>query len=171
MSLNRSVSPLVLAPIFFILLWSGCQQQAPPAPTPTAVTTPAEPTVYKGQALGEEVNLLRGTTLVMVTEELTQKAVEAGAPEGVYFLLLSPTAPDKAVIVKAPEGFNAQEAAAQQSAQVEVSGKTMVIEGTALGDFAKERYTVELAHNEKGVIWIDNTLELPWEKKVSDGEK
>ncbi len=120
--------------------------------------------VYEGQVLGSAVKELKGISLVAVADTLTEKLLAAGAPEGVYFVMLSQKIPDRGIIIKAPAGFTVDDVKAQSSGEIAVSGTVSSLEDKGLSEFAKSNYEMELATKDSGVLWIDNTAELTWKK-------
>ena len=157
---------------FLLLLALFACQQTTPEPTPTeAPEPPPTPMVYEGQALGSAVKELKGISLVAVADSLTEKLLASGAPEGVYFIMLSQKIPDQGIIVKAPEGFSIEDVKAQKSGEIELTGAVKTLQSDDLAEFAKDRYEMRLATDESGVLWVENSADLNWKKAQEEREK
>lgn len=153
---------------FFLILVVafGCQPTPAPTPEVTPDSAPATgPMVYEGQPLGSRVEGLQGISLVAVADSLTEQLAKAGAPEGVYFIMLSKKIPDQGVIVKAPADYTIEDVKAQASGEISISGPVKFLKDDGLSEFAKERYEMNLANEMGGVIWIDNSADLAWTRE------
>ena len=114
---------------------------------------------------------LEGISLVAVADDLSAKMKERGV-EGTFFILLSKKIPDLGLLIKAPDGFSIEDVKSQASGEIAVSGKVMSVKDDGLVEFAKQSYEMRLTTGESGdVLWVENTADLPWEKKKPDGEK
>ena len=99
----------------------GCSQSPGPTATPAQTASPTA-RALDGSSLPDKVAALKGMAVVSVANDF-EAALGKDAPiAGGYFLLVSPTDPQKAVLVCVP-GMKADELAKKPSGVIEVSGQ------------------------------------------------
>lgn len=154
-----------LALLLLACLLAGCSANTP-SPTPQATSTPAAATqevVFEHETLPDQVESLSGTALLSPARDLAAR-IDAGDGQGEgFFLLLSPTAPDKGVIVRAGPKLTPEQLENLQSSVVKVSGPVKTLEDPELAGWFQERFDVTVASRDGKVQWIDNQADLGWD--------
>lgn len=152
--------------LLLVGLLAGCSANTT-APTPQATETPAaavlQEVVFEHETLPGGVENLSGTALVSPAGDLAER-IDLGEGQGEgFFLLLSPTAPDKGVLVRADPEITPEQLETIESGVVKVSGPVKTIADPELAGWFQERFNVRVASRDGQVQWIDNQADLGWE--------